>query len=81
MATHRFLLAGLWLSGAAVLGFELVWAQLLGLIFGGESFGVLAVLVGFCVGLAIGAVSIQRLVLSAAHPARIYIICELVIAT
>ena len=68
------------LSGAGALGFELLWVRLLGLAFGAETLGVLAVLAGFFGGLAIGAAAFHRPVCHAPAPIWVYAACEVVIA-
>ena len=43
----RWLLGAFVLSGAAGLGYEILWTRLLGLALGSETLGVLGVLAGF----------------------------------
>jgi hypothetical protein len=50
------LLLAFFLSGAAALGYELLWTRLLGFALGSETVGVLATLAGFFGGMALGAV-------------------------
>ena len=74
------LLAAFFLSGVAALGFELLWIRFLGLALGAETFGLLAVLVGFFGGLALGAAGMHTAVRRVRHPVRLYAVCEAIIA-
>ena len=54
------LLLAFFLSGAAALGYELLWTRLLGLALGSETIGLLATLAGFFGGMALGAALLHR---------------------
>jgi len=74
------LLAGFMSSGIAALGLELIWVRVLGLAFGSERLGMLAVLAGFFGGLAAGSSLLHNFVTRSRWPIRIYIGAEAVIA-
>lgn len=74
------LLLAFFLSGAAALGYELLWTRLLGLALGSETFGVLATLAGFFGGMALGAALLHRRARTSPDPVRLFIILELVAA-
>ncbi|MBL9102366.1 MAG: hypothetical protein JNL82_15480 [Myxococcales bacterium] len=80
MAGDRLLLLAFFLSGAAALGYELVWTRLLGLSLGSETLGVLATLAGFFGGMALGAAALHRRARTSPDPARLFAILELVAA-
>lgn len=80
MAGDRLLLLAFFLSGAAALGYELVWTRLLGLSLGSETLGVLATLAGFFGGMAVGAALLHRRARSSPDPARLFAALELVAA-
>src|SRR5512140_1792307 len=52
-----FALAALFASGAATMGYEVVFTRLLGLVFGGSSYAFTIVLAVFLAGLALGALA------------------------
>jgi spermidine synthase len=76
----RLLLVAFVLSGAAALGYELLWTRLLALALGHETLGVLGVLVGFFGGMAAGAAALHRRVLSVRDPVRLFAVLEVVAA-
>lgn len=80
MAGDRLLLLAFFLSGAAALGYELLWTRLLGLSLGSETLGVLATLAGFFGGMAVGAWVLHRRAHAAPDPVRLFVILELVAA-
>lgn len=80
--TRRGMLLGLmFASGAAGLGYQVVWTQQCALWLGHEAAAVLAVVAAFFGGLALGAAVVGPLVERARAPARAYAACEAVIAT
>ncbi|MCA9635251.1 MAG: hypothetical protein KC420_04375, partial [Myxococcales bacterium] len=58
--SDRLLLIAFVLSGAAALGYEILWTRLLGLTLGHETLGVLGTLAGFFAGMALGAALLHR---------------------
>jgi len=68
------------LSGAAGLGYEMVWTRLLGVALGTEMYAVLGVVAGLFGGLALGGVLLSGRVARSPQPARLYAALELVIA-
>lgn len=74
------LLLAFFLSGAAALGYELLWTRLLALSLGSETLGVLATLAGFFGGMALGAAALHRRAETCEDPVRLFIILELVAA-
>ena len=74
------LLLAFFLSGAAALGYELLWTRLLALSLGSETLGVLATLAGFFGGMALGAAALHRRAETSSDPVRLFIILELVAA-
>jgi spermidine synthase len=74
------LLLAFFLSGAAALGYELLWTRLLALSLGSETLGVLATLAGFFGGMALGAAALHRRAETTRDPVRLFIILELVAA-
>jgi len=74
------LLLAFFLSGAAALGYELLWTRLLALSLGSETLGVLATLAGFFGGMAIGAAALHRRAETCEDPVRLFITLELVAA-
>lgn len=67
-------------SGFAALGYQIVWTQQSAIWLGHETAAVLAVVAAFFGGLALGAWGFGSRMARAAHPARWYAACELVIA-
>ena len=80
MAGDRLLLLAFFLSGAAALGYELLWTRLLGLSLGSETLGVLATLAGFFGGMAVGAWALHKRAHASPDPVRLFITLELVAA-
>lgn len=76
----RWLIVAFGLSGAAALGYELLWTQLLALALGHETLGVLGVLAGFFGGMAAGAAFVHPRVKAASNPAALFVRLELVAA-
>lgn len=74
------LLLAFFLSGAAALGYELLWTRLLALSLGSETLGVLATLAGFFGGMALGAAALHRRAETTRDPVRLFIVLELVAA-
>ncbi len=72
----RILLAALFLSGTAALGYEILWTRLLSLALGSETLGMLAVLTGFFGGLALGSWLLHERVCRDASPARLFAFLE-----
>jgi spermidine synthase len=73
------LLALMLLSGAAGLGYELVWTRLLSVALGHEVVAVLAVIAAFFAGLALGAFTLNAALLRSRQPVWWYAALELVI--
>ena len=71
------LLGAFFLSGAAALGYELLWTRLLTLGLGAEMLGVLGVEAGFFAGLAAGALLLHGRARRSPRPARLYALLEL----
>ncbi|MCZ2497916.1 spermidine synthase [Xylophilus sp. Kf1] len=67
------------LSGAAGLGWQMVWTAQLGAGLGHEIVAVLAVLAAFFGGLALGAWTLGRTIAASCHPGRWYAGCEAVL--
>ena len=76
----RLLLLAFVLSGAAALGYEILWTRLLGLALGSETLGVLGVLAGFFGGLAAGSALLHRRARRSPRPARLFAVLEVVAA-
>ena len=74
------LLLAFFLSGAAALGYELLWTRLLGLALGSETIGLLATLAGFFGGMALGAALLHRRAETSPDPVRLFVRLELVAA-
>lgn len=74
------LLLAFFLSGAAALGYELLWTRLLGLALGSETVGLLATLAGFFGGMALGAAALHRRAETSPNPVRLFVTLELVAA-
>jgi spermidine synthase len=74
------LLLAFFLSGAAALGYELLWTRLLGFALGSETVGMLATLAGFFGGMALGAALLHRRAEVSPDPVRLFIVLELVAA-
>src|ERR671916_381978 len=68
------------LSGATGLVYEILWARMLGLVFGATTFAISAVLAAFMGGLALGSAWAGKLAASVKRPLRAYGIIEIGIA-
>ncbi|HEY0005188.1 MAG TPA: fused MFS/spermidine synthase [Pyrinomonadaceae bacterium] len=68
------------LSGATGLIYEVLWARMLGLVFGATTFAVSAVLAAFMGGLALGSAWAGRLSARVRRPLRVYGLMEMGIA-
>ncbi|MCA9654251.1 MAG: hypothetical protein KC501_30295 [Myxococcales bacterium] len=79
-AHDRWLLGAFVLSGAAGLGYEILWTRLLTLGLGSESLGVLGVLAGFFGGMAIGAAALHDRARRSAAPLQLFARLELAAA-
>lgn len=79
-ARDRWLLGAFVLSGAAGLGYEILWTRLLALALGSESLGVLGVLAGFFGGMAVGAAALHERARKSADPVRLFMRLELAAA-
>src|ERR1700741_367521 len=66
-------------SGAAALGYQIVWTQQASIWLGHEAAAVLAVVAAFFGGLALGALALGPRIDRSARPARWYAACEVVI--
>jgi spermidine synthase len=78
--SDRLLLLAFVLSGAAALGYEILWTRLLSLALGSETLGVLGVLAGFFGGLAAGSALLHARVRRSARPARLFAVLEVAAA-
>ena len=76
----RLLLLAFVLSGAAALGYELLWTRLLALTLGHETHGVLGALAGFFLGMAIGAALLHRRAAAGPDPVGLFVRLELAAA-
>lgn len=76
----RLLLAALFLSGTAALGYEILWTRLLALALGSETLGMLAVLSGFFGGLALGSWLLHGRARRDPSPARLFAVLESIAA-
>jgi spermidine synthase len=79
--------SGLWLiavcfifSGATGLIYEVLWARMLGLVFGATTFAISAVLAAFMGGLALGSAWAGRLAARIKKPLRVYAVLEIGVA-
>ena len=80
MYRDRLLLLAFALSGAAALGYELLWTRLLAVALGNETLGVLGVLGGFFGGLALGAWILHKRARQCRNPARLFAVLETIAA-
>src|SRR6266581_3712411 len=67
------------LSGATGLIYEVLWARMLGLVFGVTTLAIGLVLAAFMGGLAFGSAIAARLVARIARPVRAYALIEIAI--
>ncbi len=70
------LLIAFLLSGAAALGYELLWTRLLGLALGNEVLGVFGVLTGFFGGIALGSAVFHERARNSPDPVRLFAVLE-----
>jgi spermidine synthase len=84
---HAYSKSGLWLialcfvlSGATGLIYEVLWARMLGLVFGATTFAISAVLAAFMGGLALGSAWAGRIAARIRRPLRAYGIIEIGVA-
>ena len=68
------------LSGATGLIYEVLWARMLGLVFGATTFAISAVLAAFMGGLALGSAWAGRIAARLKRPLRVYGMVEIGIA-
>ncbi len=80
MYRDRLLLLAFALSGAAALGYELLWTRLLAVALGNETLGVLGVLGGFFGGLALGAWILHNRARQCRNPAHLFAVLETIAA-
>src|SRR2546421_7448084 len=66
-------------SGATGLIYEVVWARMLGLVFGATTIAISAVLTAFMGGLALGSALAARLSARICRPLRAYALIEICI--
>ncbi len=78
--TLRIIAACFILSGATGLIYEILWARMLGLVFGATTLAVSTVLAAFMGGLALGSALSGRLAGKVARPVRAYGLLEIGIA-
>jgi spermidine synthase len=67
------------LSGATALIYEVLWARMLGLVFGATTIAISAVLAAFMGGLALGSAVAAKLVGRLSKPLRAYALIEMAI--
>src|SRR5438034_6431297 len=67
------------LSGATGLIYEVLWARMLGLVFGATTLAISAVLAAFMGGLALGSALAARLAARISRPVRAYALIEIAI--
>src|SRR2546423_13720808 len=65
------------LSGATALIYEVVWARMLGLVFGATTIAISAVLAAFMGGLALGSALASRIAHRLSRPLRAYALIEI----
>src|SRR5438445_1033639 len=66
-------------SGATGLIYEVLWARMLGLVFGATTLAISAVLAAFMGGLALGSALAARLAPRISRPVRAYALIEIAI--
>lgn len=79
-AGEGLLLLALFLSGAAALGYQVLWTRLLALALGSETLGMLGVLTGFFGGLALGSWLLHSRARRSPAPALLFARLELAAA-
>lgn len=80
-SSDRLLLGAFFLSGAAALGYEVLWTRLLSLALGSETMGVLGALTGFFGGLALGSWFLHERARRSPDPARLFVVLEVLAAS
>lgn len=65
------------LSGICGLIYEVVWARMLGLVFGNTTFAISTILTAFMLGLALGSLIFGRLIDRGLHPVKTYACLEI----
>ncbi|MEK6748770.1 MAG: fused MFS/spermidine synthase [Pseudomonadota bacterium] len=70
----------LFFSGIAALAYEVLWARMLGAMFGVSTFGVIVTVAAFMLGLGGGAVAGVRWPFAAWPPLRVFAVCEAAVA-
>lgn len=75
-SSDALLLLAFLLSGTAGLGYEILWTRLLGVALGSETLAVFGVLAGFFLGLAVGAVALQRYTRRSRDPLLVFAALE-----
>src|SRR4030095_12393227 len=78
--TFKLVAACFFLSGATGLIYEVLWARMLGLVFGATTLAVSTVLAAFMGGVALGSAWSGRLGAKVKHPVRAYGLLEIGIA-
>src|SRR2546423_15172441 len=73
----KFLAICFLFSGATGLIYEVVWARMLGLVFGGTTIAISAVLAAFMGGLALGSALASRIARRFSRPLRAYALIEI----
>ncbi len=76
----HLLLAAFALSGAAALGYEILWTRLLALALGSETLGILGTLAGFFAGMALGSALLHTRAREARDPVHMFALLELIAA-
>jgi len=76
----RLLLVAFFFSGAAALGYEILWTRLLSLALGSETLGILGTLAGFFGGLALGSFALHGPARRSRYPACLFAVFETVAA-
>ncbi|HFE44351.1 MAG TPA: hypothetical protein ENJ18_02510 [Nannocystis exedens] len=76
---HLLLIAFVF-SGAAALGYELLWTRLLALTLGHETLGVYGTLAGFFAGMALGSALLHRRAAEGPSPLRLFVMLEITAA-
>jgi len=76
---HLLLIAFVF-SGAAALGYELLWTRLLALTLGHETLGVYGTLAGFFAGMAVGAALLHKRAAGGPSPLRLFVTLEIIAA-
>ena len=69
-----------WISGAAVLGLEIIWARQLQRLMGSSSWAVAGVLCAFLAGMGGGALVADRILRRGQKPLRLYAAAEFALA-